>query len=747
MIRVLCVEDNPYDRALIRDVLERESEGFVVIEASDRAAFEKALVEGEFDAVLTDLNILGFEGLEVLQKVRERYSDIPVILVTGTGSEEIAVKALKQGADDYVIKTPHHISQLPHTILSALDHLKARKKLLQSEKNLQNVMENTSDGILVVDQEGIVLYANPAGQEMLGNPPERLAGRFFGYPITCDASVDIDLPLRLGGHGTAEMRTTEIVWNNKNCYLIVLRDITARRSAEKKLIEAKNHLVHLFTVIPSIVYTINPETFIPTWISPNITRILGYTIEEALKPGWWTDNLHPEDRKKALNARAEIHTKEFICHEYRFRKKEGKYVWIRDEFQVAHDVLGKFPEIVGAWSDVTHERQMEEEQEKLQAQLIHAQKMESIGRLAGGVAHDFNNMLSIIIGYGENILEQLHHNDPLREDVMTIIDAGKRSAALTRQLLAFSRKQTLQPEILNINDVVRNIEKMLYRLIEEDIDLEFLLSEDLFQVKVDPGQIEQVLMNLAVNARDAMPEGGKLIIETSNVELDEAYAKKHFGVVPGKYVMLAVTDTGCGMDKKTMQKIFEPFFTTKEKEKGTGLGLSTVYGIVRQSGGYIWVYSEPGQGTTFKVYLPRTEEKQNPKTNADGKEITPVDGKHILVVEDEKSLRKMMGRMLSGLNYKVTLASNGGEALLLVEEKGLKPDLVITDVIMPLMNGKDLVNRLQKKEPDLKVLYMSGYTDNAIIHKGILDPGTHFIQKPFTLNNLVDKIQEVLREG
>ncbi|MBW1733567.1 MAG: response regulator [Deltaproteobacteria bacterium] len=387
------------------------------------------------------------------------------------------------------------------------------------------------------------------------------------------------------------------------------------------------------------------------------------------------------------------------------------------------------------------------EKEKTQEQLMQAQKMEAIGVLAGGVAHDFNNMLTIILGYGENLVHQLHPGDPLREEAKAIVEAGKRSAALTRQLLAFSRKQTLQPEVLDLDAVIRNLDKMLSRLIGEDIDLELSLSDEINRVMADPGQIEQVIMNLAVNARDAMPKGGKLLIETANVEFDETYSQNHVSVNPGKYVMLAVTDTGCGMDKETLSRVFDPFFSTKEKGEGSGLGLSTVYGIVKQSGGNILAYSEPGRGTTFKIYLPQTEAIQEPKTGAVEKEATTGGGEHILVVEDEQSLRKLMETMLSRLGYKVSVAVNGGEALLLVEEKGLKPDLILTDVVMPNMSGRELVDRLQRNQPDLKVLYMSGYTDNAIVHHGVLEPGTPFIQKPFTLRDIAEKVQAVLRGG
>ncbi|MBW1993348.1 MAG: PAS domain S-box protein, partial [Deltaproteobacteria bacterium] len=485
MIRVLCVDDNPHDRALIRDALEREADSFAMIEASDRKAFEKALVKGGFDVVLTDFNILGFEGLEVVQKVKERFPDIPVIVVTGTGSEEVAVAALKQGADDYVIKSPRHIARLPFTIHQVLEFHKARQKLRQKDKNLQDILRNMSIGILVVNRAGTILYANPAGLEMFGNPAKGLEGKPFGYPITPGVSVDIDLPLRPGGPGVAEMGATQGIWEDKECYIVMLRDITERKKAEEALTKAKEHLEHVLSVIPVIVYTLDPESLAPTWVSPNIAAMLGYSPEEVLESGsgWWRDHLHPEDKDKAQALKEEIFAKGHHFHEYRFRKKDGEYLWLRDEFRVVNDAQGKPVEIVGAWNDVTRERQMEEEQRKLEEQLHQAQRLESVGRMAGGVAHDFNNMLNVILGYADLIHQKLHPGDPLRENVEQILRAAQRSADLTRQLLAFSRKQTLQPEVLDLNNVVRNIEKMLHRLIGEDIALELALSGDLSPVK------------------------------------------------------------------------------------------------------------------------------------------------------------------------------------------------------------------------------------------------------------------------
>jgi signal transduction histidine kinase len=389
--------------------------------------------------------------------------------------------------------------------------------------------------------------------------------------------------------------------------------------------------------------------------------------------------------------------------------------------------------------------QAEQERAALQEQLRQSQKMEAIGKLAGGVAHDFNNLLTVIQGYGELILNSVDQNSPLRQDVQEIINASERASSLTRQLLAFSRKQVLQPKVLDLNTHVSNMDKMLRRMIGEDIELVTLLAENLGRIKADPGQIEQVILNLALNAKDAMLKGGKLTIETANVKLDESYAHSHIGVTPGHYVMLSVSDNGVGMTPEIKERIFEPFFTTKEKGKGTGLGLSTVYGIIQQSGGNVWVYSEPGVGTTFKIYLPVIEEGRD-SIQSLAVSTKPLQGSEtILLVEDEEMVRKLACTVLQKYGYTVLEAPNGEEALRIVQGQNGNPiHLMVTDVVMPGMSGRQLADRLGSLWPEMKVLYMSGYTDNAIVHHGVLDPGIAYIQKPFAPNALTSKVREIL---
>lgn len=378
-------------------------------------------------------------------------------------------------------------------------------------------------------------------------------------------------------------------------------------------------------------------------------------------------------------------------------------------------------------------------------QLVQSQKLEAVGRLAGGISHDFNNLLTVILGYSDISKRNLKEGDPLRRNLEEITKASERAASLTRQLLAFSRKQVMQPKVFDLNTVVTDLEKMLRRMIGEDIELRVSSQSDLGNIKADPVQLEQVIMNMVVNARDAMPKGGKLSIETSNVYLDESYAREHVSVVPGDYVMLAISDTGCGMDEETRLRIFEPFFTTKESGKGTGLGLSTVYGIVRQSGGNIWVYSEEGRGTTFKIYFPRvTAEAEEYKRAAHTSDV-PKGSETILLVEDAEWVRTLARQVLETAGYRVLEAGSPETAIKLCENiNGDKIDLLLTDVVMPGMSGNDMSKVLLTKQPGMPVLYMSGYTDDAIVQHGVLEAGINFLQKPFSPDALASKVREVL---
>jgi two-component system cell cycle sensor histidine kinase/response regulator CckA len=393
--------------------------------------------------------------------------------------------------------------------------------------------------------------------------------------------------------------------------------------------------------------------------------------------------------------------------------------------------------IFGIGQDITDRKRLEE-------QLLVSQKMEAVGRLAGGVAHDFNNLLGVIVGYSDLVLDAFPSEDPRHHQLEQIKKAGLRATSLTRQLLTFSRKQVCQPVVLDINALVTDFNKMLRRMVGEDIEFTNALHQGLGQIKADPGQIEQVIMNLVVNSRDAMPNGGKLIIETANTDLDEDYCLLHPSVQPGRYVMLAVSDTGSGMDAKTQARIFEPFFTTKEEGKGTGLGLAIVYGVVKQSEGHIWVYSELGKGTTFKIYFPRIDEPAQSAATDRGEAGSLRGFETILLAEDSTLLRVLTCALLENNGYEVIAAENGIEAVKLAERCDRPIHLLLTDVVMPGMSGRELADRLAVKRPDMKVLYMSGYTNDAIVHHGVLDPKLSFLQKPFSQKALTHKLREVL---
>ncbi len=513
-----------------------------------------------------------------------------------------------------------------------------------------------------------------------------------------------------------------------------------RRRAEKALRAAQERLAHVVSWSPAVLYSLKVEgqELVPTWVSENIEALIGYKPEDIRGAGWWVENLHPEDRERVVGQIPTLLSEGYVAREYRFRHKDGTYRWVADEQRLLRDPAGSPLEVVGSWSNVT-------EKKRLEAQLFQAQKMESVGRLAGGVAHDFNNLLGVIAGYGELLGKRLPDDPRLKKYLSDIMKAGERAAGLTRQLLAFSRRQVLQPRILDLNAVVGEMERMLQRLIGEDIQLATVLEGKLGRARADPGQIEQVLMNLAVNARDAMPRGGRLTLETANVDLDVTYARSRPGVEPGPHVMLAVSDTGHGIPPEVLDHIFEPFFTTKEEGKGTGLGLATVHGIVKQSGGHIFVYSEAEHGTTFKIYLPRLEEavtamEATPPVEAE----LPRGSETILLVEDEASLRSLVRECLEVSGYTVVEARHAAHALEIAEVHPAPLHLLMTDVVMPGMSGRELAERLAASHAETRVLYMSGYTDDAVVLHGVLAADVAFLQKPFTTDALARAVREVL---
>ncbi len=484
-----------------------------------------------------------------------------------------------------------------------------------------------------------------------------------------------------------------------------------------------------------------------TFFNDALCRILGYSKDEmmGMNNRQYTDQGNAKKIYQFFNT---VYRTGKIARrlDWEIIRKDRVKRYVEASVSLMKDATGKKIGFRGILQDISDRKQGEKEMTELQEQLRQSQKIEAIGQLAGGIAHDFNNSLTLIKTSAQLALLELKAGDPLRQTFETIDKATEQSSNLTRQLLAFSRRQIMELQVVNLNSLLQDMDKMLHRVIGEDIDLVIVLAEDLGRVKVDSGQMEQVILNFALNARDAMPTGGKLTIETANVQLDEKYVHTHLGAKMGSYIQVAVSDTGKGMTPEVRDRVFEPFFTTKEKGKGTGLGLSTVYGIVKQSGGNVWVYSEPGKGTTFKVYLPRVDEplQEERKNYPQPEGGLPRGEETILVAEDEMDVRMLLGQLLRSHGYNVFEAANGGEALMICEKYTGTIDLLMTDVVMPMMSGRELANRLLVLHPEMKVLYMSGYTDDAIVRHGVLEEGVHFIAKPFSVEALALKVREVL---
>ncbi|MDD2580915.1 MAG: ATP-binding protein [Desulfuromonadaceae bacterium] len=527
-------------------------------------------------------------------------------------------------------------------------------------------------------------------------------------------------------------------------YFLIGRFVRQRADIEQRRVESLKNYEALFNATNEAIFVHDAQSGRILDVNERMLEMYGYRRDEVLAAdvGCLSAGTPPYSQTEAAEQVRKALFEGPQVFEWLSRKKTGELFW--SEVSLKKVSMHDYDRIIAVVRDISGRKQSEEEKSKLKSQLQQAQKMESVGRLAGGVAHDFNNMLGVILGHAELAIMKTGPSHPLSGHLEEIRNAAERSADLTRQLLAFARKQAVAPKVLKLNETVAGMLKMLQRLIGEDISLTWQPGTKLWPVKLDTSQIDQVLANLCVNARDAIENTGRITIETENKTIDRGYCASNPEAVPGEYVRLAISDDGCGMDKETLNHIFEPFFTTKCVGKGTGLGLATVYGIVKQNNGFINVYSEPGQGTTFTIYLPRHEGATGEVRTAAVPKPARRGHETVLLVEDEAAILNMATLMLENLGYTVLAASSPAEALRLAEEHSGRFHLLMTDVIMPEMNGRDLAKNLLANQPGMKCLYMSGYTANVIVHHGVLDEGLHFIQKPFSLPDLATKVREIL---
>ena len=754
MLRVLFVEDNPKDVTLISALLEQAGYNVEAKRVDTPDAFRACLLEAEFDVIICDYNLQGWTAIDGLEIVRETGKNLSLIVVSGSLGDEAAVGCIKHGAIDYVLKD--RMARLPSAIAHALEEKVLRERQAEAERALRSseeryrlLFESNPQPMWVYDSE--TLYFLEINEAAISH---------YGYSRTdflrmtikdIRPSEDIPKLLESVSQGSSlrrsegwrhlkkngeiidvEIVSHDIIFAGRPAVLVLAKDVTERKRTEKLRLKSEARFRRLIeaNIIGVAVIEI-PKKIVDA--NEAFLTMTGYDRDDLA-----AGNIHPYivtlDGYRSLYeqviselAKAEVP----VVKEADLLRKDGSRVPVM--FGCA--LVGDSPLTAASFIiDLTERRRLEE-------QFRQAQRMEAVGRLAGGVAHDFNNLLGIILGYSELLLGDAQLSAQSRHRISEVMKAANRAAEVTRQLLAFSRKQVFQVRTLDLNQLVESTTSMLVRLVGEDVTVKKEFSPKPCLVQADPTQIEQIIMNLAINSRDAMPKGGELTIKTENVELDVAYRERHVHVPPGSYVMLAISDTGIGMDQETQQHIFEPFFTTKAEGRGTGLGLSTVYGIVKQSGGYIWVYSEAGMGTTLKIYLPRVYEPAESTISLPA--VVERGTGTILLVEDDDSLRQLDRELLEQMGYIVWDASNGTEAIRVSEQTPGTIDLLMSDVIMPGMNGKELAEILRKSRPSLKILLVSGYTHDVIQHVISSSDGA-FLQKPFTREVLSKRIRQLL---
>jgi two-component system cell cycle sensor histidine kinase/response regulator CckA len=758
-LRILILEDVPMDAELVEYELERARIPFVAHRVDSRDSFLQELDAFRPDVILSDYTLPRFDGMTALSLARERVPSIPFLIVTGSVNEETAVGCMKAGATDYLLKS--NLARIGPAIQAALERERARDEriraemaLAASERRFRSLVQNSSDLVAILAPDSTILYASDSAERIVGYSASELVGTtLLDYLEASDTDTVRGLLRDSNGTSSGPVEFTlrradgspvslEAVGTNlltdPTIRGIVLnaRDVSERKRADRALRESEERYRDLFDNASDLVCMAAPDGAL-LYVNQAWQEGTGYSEDEIARMQL-LDIIHPENRAHFSEVLRRVLGGERLDHvELVLMPKEGTPITVEGNLSCTFKD-GQPLVVRGIYRDITDRKRVEE-------QLRRAERMQAAGKLAGGVAHEVNNMMTGVIGFSEFVLRSFESDDPRRADIEEVIRAGTRAADVTRQLLAFTRQQFLRPQVVEINTIVSEMEKMLRHSLGEDKRLDLRLGTGAGHIRADRGQLEQVLINLVLNARDAIDGHGRVTIETGTAIWDQAYAERHEGVdIPlGRYVMLAITDSGCGMDPDVQARIFEPFFTTKPIGQGTGLGLSTVYGIIKQSGGFIWVYSEVDQGSVFKVYLP--EASSSVIEPSSGVATVPQRGSEtILVIEDEEVVRNLASRGLSDHGYAVVQAKNGVEALHYVQEHPGTVDLVISDVVMPEMGGRQFGQHLALFEPELPILYMSGYTGEDVVQRGLLDPGSPFQQKPFTPGTLAAKVRAML---
>jgi two-component system cell cycle sensor histidine kinase/response regulator CckA len=750
-VRIFIVED---ENIVALDMQKRlEKLGYLVagIAATGEEAVKK-VIELKPNLVLMDIKLAGkMDGIEAAERILGSFS-VPIVYITAF-TEEVTLKRAKITEPFGYILKPFEERELRINIEIALYRHQMQNVVRERERLFQTTLESIDDAVITTDAEMRLQFMNPAAEEFTGwrFPDARgkllydilaLTEKETGRPVDLsrqETGKEKPLFLMVSKNGTERTVQTSYTpigdrLENAVGHVLVFHDFTARENSDRALRVSEERYREFFENNLAGDFISSAKGAILT-CNTSFATILGFdTPEEVMHYNlsvFYPDYKRDESFFKLLEREKRLQN-----FNLEFLDRNRQPLFLTANIIPEFSARGKLEEIKWYIIDKTENR-------KIQEQLLQAQKMEGIGRLAGGIAHDFNNLLGAIIGYADLLLDSLPENDPIRSDLESIRKAGRKAAALTRQLLAFSRRQVLQPKVIDINTLIVDLEKMLKRLLPESIKLLSVLEDGAWKVKVDPIQIEQVLINLAVNARDAMPDGGKLTIGSSNVAVKEVFPKEHFGIPPGSYILIKVSDTGIGFSEEMKQRIFEPFFTTKAPGEGTGLGLSTAYGIIKQSEGFIFLQSTLNKGATFFIYLPRTEAEI---TQAE--DVAPVvhtkGTESILLVEDEEVFREMVNKALEKYGYNVLNAGNPGEALLICEQYANPIHLLITDVVMPHLSGIKLSERLLKIRPEMKVLYISGYFNSASAKQPEFGLDTYFLQKPFSPSELEQLVRKIL---